>query len=92
MAEVGHGQYVKIGPTDKSLALQSLREELQAIDDYDERIESTEDEALKETLTHARNEEYQHAGMLIEWLCRNDGGFSAAMRYSIDPASNAVGE
>lgn len=53
-------------------ASQSLREELEAIDWYQERIDVTQDEELKHILEHNRDEEKEHAAMLIEWLRKND--------------------
>ena len=56
-------------------ASQSLREELEAIDWYQERIDVTQDEELKHILEHNRDEEKEHAAMLIEWLRKNDPTF-----------------
>ncbi len=50
----------------------SLREELEAIDYYQERIDATADESLRKILEHNMNEEKEHAAMLIEWLRKND--------------------
>ena len=56
-------------------ASKSLREELEAIDYYQERIDTTKDEELKKILEHNRDEEKEHAAMLIEWLRKNDPTF-----------------
>ena len=53
-------------------ANKSLREELEAVDYYQERIEATQNEELKKILIHNRDEEKEHAAMLIEWLRRQD--------------------
>ena len=53
-------------------ARQSLIEELEAINWYQERIDASEDESLKKILEHNRDEEKEHAAMLIEWIRRND--------------------
>jgi len=50
----------------------SLREELEAIDNYQRRIDATEDESLKKVLEHNMNEEKEHVAMLVEWLRKND--------------------
>jgi hypothetical protein len=50
----------------------SLREELEAIDFYQERIDATEDTSLKKLLEHNMNEEKEHVAMLVEWLRKND--------------------
>lgn len=57
---------------DLAMARQSLVEELQAINWYQERIESTQDESLKKLLQHNMDEEKEHVAMLVEWLRKND--------------------
>ncbi len=47
-------------------------EELQAIDWYQQRIDTTQDESLKKVLSHNRDEEKEHVAMLVEWLRAND--------------------
>ncbi|MCL5433383.1 MAG: ferritin [Candidatus Marsarchaeota archaeon] len=58
--------------TDLSRARQSLIEELQAIMWYDERISATKNKALREVLMHNRDDEKEHAMLLLEWMRRND--------------------
>ncbi len=53
-------------------ARKSLCEELEAINWYQERIEVTRDAALKKILEHNRDEEKEHAAMLMEWIRKND--------------------
>lgn len=55
-----------------AMARQSLIEEFQAINWYQERIDATEDEGLKKILAHNRDEEKEHAAMLMEWIRAND--------------------
>lgn len=57
---------------DLERARMSLREELEAIDWYSERIDATDDETLKQILDHNRAEEKEHAAMLYKWICEND--------------------
>jgi len=57
---------------DLNMARQSLIEELQAINDYQTRIDSAESEELKKILTHNMDEEKEHAAMLMEWIRKND--------------------
>ena len=57
---------------DLERARKSLREELEAIDFYQERIDATEEESLKKILAHNMVEEKEHAAMLIEWIRKND--------------------
>jgi hypothetical protein len=60
---------------DLDRARQSLIEEIEAINWYQERIDATNDEALKKILAHNRDEEKEHAAMLIEWIRRKDEAF-----------------
>jgi ferritin-like protein len=57
---------------DRHRALISLREELEAIDWYDQRVAATRDPTLARVLAHNRDEEKEHAAMLLEWLRRHD--------------------
>jgi uncharacterized protein len=53
-------------------AIVSLREELEAVDWYDQRVDATTDPDLRRVLEHNRDEEKEHASMVLEWLRRND--------------------
>lgn len=59
---------------DKDLerARQSLIEEFEAINWYQQRMASTDDEELKKILAHNRDEEKEHAAMLMEWIRKRD--------------------
>jgi len=61
---------------DLKRAIDSLKEELEAIDWYNQRADVTDDEELKKVLIHNANEEKEHAAMLIEWLRKNDKVFA----------------
>lgn len=65
---------------DKSRAIDSIREELEAVDFYNQRADSTENAELKKILIHNANEEKEHAAMLIEWLRRNDNEFDKELK------------
>lgn len=54
-----------------SRAINSLKEELEAVDWYNQRVSATKDEQLKEIMAHNRDEEIEHACMTLEWLRRN---------------------
>lgn len=54
------------------MARQSLIEEFQAINWYQERIETTNDDELKKVLSHNRDEEKEHAAMLIDYIRKHD--------------------
>ncbi len=57
---------------DRHRALASLQEELEAADWYDQRVDAADDDELKQILAHNRDEEKEHAAMLLEWLRRRD--------------------
>jgi ferritin-like protein len=65
---------------DRHRALSSLQEELEAIDWYDQRIDAAEDSELKKILEHNRDEEKEHAAMVLEWLRRKDPALDSALR------------
>ena len=52
-------------------ALTSLKEEIEAVDWYNQRWEACKDESLRAVLAHNRDEEIEHATMTLEWLRRN---------------------
>ena len=54
-----------------SRALNSLKEEVEAVDWYNQRVVASQDPALKEIMAHNRDEEIEHACMTLEWLRRN---------------------
>lgn len=61
-------------------AVQSIVEEFEAVDWYDQRVNATNDEALKRVLAHNRDEEKEHAAMGLEWWRRRDPQLDAALR------------
>jgi ferritin-like protein len=65
---------------DHHRAMTSLCEELEAIDWYDQRAKATSDPSLAAVLTYNRDDEKEHAGMLLEWLRRRDPGLDANLR------------
>ena len=75
MASEGfHEQYQDLTPQTRDMhrAITSLMEELEAIDWYQQRIDATTDDALRTILTHNRDEEKEHASMVLEWIRRHD--------------------
>ena len=68
---------------DRHRALSTIMEELEAIDWYDQRIEASSDAELAQILTHNREEEKEHASMLLEWLRRQDPGFDKQLRAQL---------
>ena len=68
------------GTIDRHRALTSLQEELEAADWYDQRVDATQDAELASILAHNRDEEKEHAMMLLEWLRRHDPTLDRHMR------------
>jgi ferritin-like protein len=62
------------------LAIVSLMEELEAIDMYNQRADICKHDELKAILEHNRDEEKEHASMLLEWIRRKDPIFSEKLK------------
>jgi hypothetical protein len=65
---------------DQVRVLHSLREEIEAVDWYNQRMAATKDPAVRSILEHNRNEEMEHAAMTLEWLRRNMDGWDEPLR------------
>ena len=65
---------------DMHRAIVSLMEELEAIDWYNQRVDACKDESLKAILAHNRDEEKEHAAMVLEWIRRQDDTFSKELK------------
>lgn len=61
-------------------AIVSLMEELEAVDWYNQRAEACTDADLKKILEHNRDEEIEHAVMVLEWMRRNNKAFDKELR------------
>jgi len=57
---------------DMHRAITSLMEELEAVDWYNQRVDACKDQELKRILEHNRDEEKEHAAMVLEWIRRQD--------------------
>lgn len=57
---------------DQHRAIVSLMEELEAVDWYNQRAKATDNPELRAILEHNRDEEKEHAAMVLEWLRRSD--------------------
>ena len=65
---------------DYTRALHTLREEIEAVDWYGQRIDASRDKSLVEIMEHNMHEEMEHACMTLEWLRRNMPGWDERMR------------
>ncbi|MBU0620666.1 MAG: ferritin [Gammaproteobacteria bacterium] len=61
-------------------AIVSLTEELEAVDWYNQRADVCSDPELKAIMLHNRDEEKEHAAMLLEWIRRRDPIISKEMK------------
>ena len=74
---------------DMHRAIVSLMEELEAVDWYNQRVDACSDPELKAVLAHNRDEEKEHAAMVLEWIRRHDPSFDKELR---DLAGIKVGD
>jgi uncharacterized protein len=81
-SEVLHEDANKLGPEviDRHRAIVSLMEELEAVDWYDQRAKATSNPDLRAILEHNRDEEKEHASMVLEWLRRSDPKLSQHLK------------
>ena len=65
---------------DMHRAIESLKEELEAVDWYNQRVDVCKDDDLKAILAHNRDEEKEHASMILEWIRRKDPIFNKELK------------
>ena len=65
---------------DMHRAIVSLMEELEAVDWYNQRVDACKDKSLKAILAHNRDEEKEHAAMVLEWIRRKDPTFDKELK------------
>jgi ferritin-like protein len=75
---------------DAHRALNSLIEELEAIDYYNQRADTTPNAELREILLHNRNEEIEHAAMVLEWLRRTIPEIDANLKTYLFGAGSII--
>ncbi len=68
---------------DMHRAIVSLMEELEAVDWYNQRVDVCQDPELRKILAHNRDEEKEHAAMVLEWIRRRDPTFDKELRASL---------
>ncbi|MBX3229186.1 MAG: ferritin [Labilithrix sp.] len=78
-SETFHERFEDLTPETRDMhrAITSLMEELEAVDWYQQRVDATTDEELKAILGHNRDEEIEHAMMVLEWIRRRNPTFDA---------------
>ncbi len=83
MASEGyHEPFEKLSEETRDMhrAIVSLMEELEAVDWYNQRVDACGDAELKAILAHNRDEEKEHAAMVLEWIRRRDPKFDAELK------------
>jgi len=68
---------------DMHRAITSLMEELEAVDWYNQRVDACKDKELAEILAHNRDEEKEHAAMVLEWIRRRDPTFDKELKDAL---------
>lgn len=74
---------ISLSTQDMKRAIDSFREELEAVDWYNQRAEACTDPELKRILLHNAKEEKEHASMLLEWIRRNDPEMDHELRDNL---------
>ena len=77
---------------DRHRALTSIQEELEAVDWYDQRVSATNNPELAAILAHNRDEEKEHASMVLEWLRRQDPCWIEHLRTYLFTTESITGE
>ena len=65
---------------DMHRAIISLMEELEAVDWYNQRVDACKDKELAAILAHNRDEEKEHAAMVLVWIRRRDPRFDKELK------------
>ena len=91
-AEGFHESALELTPLTRDLhrAIRSLMEELEAVDWYQQRADATHDPDLKAILAHNRDEEKEHAAMVMEWIRRQDPVFDEQLRKYLFTTASIV--
>jgi ferritin-like protein len=88
-----HESEERLSPATRDMhrAIVSLMEELEAVDWYQQRMDATESAELRDILRHNRDEEKEHAAMVLEWIRRHDPSFDTKLREYLFTEGSIVG-
>jgi uncharacterized protein len=91
-AEGYHEPYEQLTPNTQDVhrAIRSLMEELEAVDWYQQRVDACKDDELRQILAHNRDEEKEHAAMVLEWLRRRDAVLDEQLRKYLFTTTSIV--
>ncbi len=85
-----HEEGLSAETIDAHRAFVSLIEELEAVDWYNQRAEAATDPELKQILAHNRDEEKEHAMMVLEWLRRRDAKLTEMIGTYVNSTGSIV--
>jgi hypothetical protein len=93
MAMPYHEPVTELSPETREVhrAISSLIEELEAVNWYHQRVDAASDEELKAVLAHNRDEEIEHAAMILEWLRRLMPKFDEELRTYLFTSGSIAG-
>ncbi|OGB22866.1 MAG: ferritin [Burkholderiales bacterium RIFCSPLOWO2_02_FULL_57_36] len=95
MANEGYHEPIEklsVETMDMHRAITSLMEELEAVDWYNQRVDATADPELKAILEHNRDEEKEHAAMVLEWIRRRDPKMDHELREALFKTGPITGD
>lgn len=75
-----------------SRALNSLKEEIEAVDWYHQRVVTSKDPELAAIMAHNRDEEIEHACMTLEWLRRHMPKWDEELRNYLFKEGSIIGQ
>jgi ferritin-like protein len=87
-----HEEGLAADVVDRHRAIASLMEELEAVDWYDQRVAACSDDELRAILAHNRDEEKEHAVMVLEWLRRHDPKLDEHMKRYLFTEGSITGK
>ena len=93
-AEGYHEPHERLTPETQDLhrAIRSLMEEFEAVDWYQQRVDSCKDDELRAILAHNRDEEKEHAAMVLEWIRRRDAVVDTQLRKYLFKSDSIVSQ
>ena len=91
-AEGYHEPNERVTPETQDLhrAIRSLMEEFEAVDWYQQRVDACNDDELRAILAHNRDEEKEHAAMVLEWIRRHDAKVDEQLKKYIFKSGSIV--
>jgi ferritin-like protein len=91
-AEGYHEPYEQLTADTRDMhrAIRSLMEEFEAVDWYQQRVDACHDDELRAILAHNRDEEKEHASMILEWIRRRDSVLDTQLKKYLFTTTSIV--